>query len=563
MDNRLFVQSQPFTLAGSGVAIGAGSVILSSFQTIDGVDLAMTDFGTKGYGTIDPGNGTKEEQISFTGVTPNANGTATLTGVSTVGFIAPYTEVANVAKSHAGGAFFVISNTSAFYNDFANKNDNETVNQIWTFATGATPVITDTPLNPTDAANKAYIDGIAIAGSPDSSTIVKGIGRVSVAPVDPVTPIFVGDNDGRVPTQAENNALVGNNTTIAVGAGNLYVTQTGLQTAAEVYAVDAQANDTYVVTLSPVPTAYVAGMTVRFKAATTNTGAATLNVNGLGAIAITKNGATVLEDNDIKAGQTVTVVYDSVGPKFQIQSLDKMSQANATTLTTGATTSADTLHTHSLNNVLLQTLGTGRQMINLLDLCDRTASSGFGESVFTACTIAEYAPTVYFETPATTGQGGNVATTTFASNSVATAWTKNHSMYFGMVLSQITAQDVFAGIGGAVTIAAANGTSTTKHIGIFIEDATIWASNADGVTQTRTDVSAGITLTAVNTFSWDFTSGTNIKFYINGTLVATHTTNLPGADGTNFEPIFGLATAANASKNGYFFRRVILLLKEV
>ncbi len=47
---------------------------------------------------------------------------------------------------------------------------------------------------------KEYIDGIAIAGSPLSTTSVEGIGRVSTAPVDANHPIFVGDNDPRVPT---------------------------------------------------------------------------------------------------------------------------------------------------------------------------------------------------------------------------------------------------------------------------------------------------------------------------------------------------------------------------
>jgi len=47
-------------------------------------------------------------------------------------------------------------------------------------------------------ATKAYADGLAIAGSPDSSTTVKGIGKVSVAPASAATPIFVGDNDNRV-----------------------------------------------------------------------------------------------------------------------------------------------------------------------------------------------------------------------------------------------------------------------------------------------------------------------------------------------------------------------------
>jgi trimeric autotransporter adhesin len=71
-------------------------------------------------------------------------------------------------------------------------------------------------------ATKAYADGLAIAGSPDSSTTVKGIGKVSVAPVSPTSPIFVGDNDGRVPTQGENDALVGTSGTPS--SSNKYVT---------------------------------------------------------------------------------------------------------------------------------------------------------------------------------------------------------------------------------------------------------------------------------------------------------------------------------------------------
>ena len=59
---------------------------------------------------------------------------------------------------------------------------------------------TSSPSTSLEAASKGYADGLAIAGSPDSSTSVKGIGRVSVAPASPTTPIFVGDNDPRVPT---------------------------------------------------------------------------------------------------------------------------------------------------------------------------------------------------------------------------------------------------------------------------------------------------------------------------------------------------------------------------
>lgn len=82
------------------------------------------------------------------------------------------------------------------------------------------------------------------------------------------------------------------------------------------YAADAGSSDAYAITLSPAPTAYYAGMTVRFKANTLNTGAATLNINALGAIPIAKSYNSPMETGDILANQIVEVVYD--GTNFQL-----------------------------------------------------------------------------------------------------------------------------------------------------------------------------------------------------------------------------------------------------
>jgi hypothetical protein len=79
------------------------------------------------------------------------------------------------------------------------------------------------------------------------------------------------------------------------------------------YCTDAGANDTYACSLSPAITAYTTGVAYRFKAATANTGAATINLNSLGAKTIKKKTSgitTDLDDNDIRAGAWVTVVYD-------------------------------------------------------------------------------------------------------------------------------------------------------------------------------------------------------------------------------------------------------------
>lgn len=77
------------------------------------------------------------------------------------------------------------------------------------------------------------------------------------------------------------------------------------------YSADTGAADAYVVTLSPVPTAWVAGMTVSFLATHANTGASTISITGLtGTKSITKNVSIALTSGDILAGQIITVEYD-------------------------------------------------------------------------------------------------------------------------------------------------------------------------------------------------------------------------------------------------------------
>jgi hypothetical protein len=84
------------------------------------------------------------------------------------------------------------------------------------------------------------------------------------------------------------------------------------------FAADAEASDTYVITLDPVPNGYRTGMMITFTANTANTDGVTLNVNGLGAKAILKMHDQPLVTGDIEAGQVVVVVYD--GTQFQMTS---------------------------------------------------------------------------------------------------------------------------------------------------------------------------------------------------------------------------------------------------
>ena len=304
-----YVSSPTLYLAGSGTIVGATSIVLTSLTDIYGNVLTMSDFGDKGFVTLEPDT-SNEEQATFTGITANANLTYTLTGVKSSLAKSAYTETSGLVRQHSGGSKVVVTDTVAFWNTFANKINDEVVTGNWDVPT---------PTSANKIANKGYVDGVAIAGGADASTTVKGISKLSVAPVSGTNPIAVGDNDTRVPTTSQTASLVGNNTDIAVGSGNKMVTQTGLQHNAEKYAADTSGSSTaYVITLSPVPTSLTAGMEVYAKIVNSNTTTTpTLNVNGLGAKTIVKITSTALAVGDIAANQFCKFMYD--GTNFVLQ----------------------------------------------------------------------------------------------------------------------------------------------------------------------------------------------------------------------------------------------------
>lgn len=82
------------------------------------------------------------------------------------------------------------------------------------------------------------------------------------------------------------------------------------------YYVTTGSSNAYVVTPTPAITAYVAGLSFYINPNFSNTGAATLNVSGLGTKAITKLGTTALASGDIVSGQIYEVIYD--GTQFQL-----------------------------------------------------------------------------------------------------------------------------------------------------------------------------------------------------------------------------------------------------
>lgn len=597
-DNFKLVQAQSFTLAGAGVSAGDTTMTLQTFAQIDGTLLTMSNFGIIGYGTVQPDSRDLEEQISFTGVTQNANGSATLTGVKTVGMVSPYTETSGFAAGHVGGSTFVISNTAGFYNKFVSKLNDEYIEGIYTFDSAYIPKMSAnvTPSDQTQLATKKYVDDtaagvpvpinklvvVAVAGETvaagnqvyfdetdnewkkTSATFVNqtgyltGIAQGAGTDGNPIsggvllfgldsnqsglTPTdlyYLSDTSGAISTTPgtitfevgyaysatelyytpkfksyvtakQKEALAGNNGTPS--SSNTFVTQTGFQRGQEVYAASSGGTDTYSITLSPVPAALVTGMCIRFKADVANTGACSLNIGVGGAVAIKYNVSTDPVSNTIIANQITTVVYD--GTNWQLQKASNLLEG-------GTESNADTIHTHAVERSLLYSNHFGDDT-NLTVTLAGTGTATFDTSpgvvlnVSAASDAAVVTTGIIYDTAVTFGDA-----ITFG---IIANWSAVGSNRVGKIVFGVCDNSV---MGGAVASGAL--VLTARHFAFIAEyvdntTLTLKASSADGTTQQTTTI-AGVTVTNTNAFQIVHTP-TSDRFYVNGTLQATHTTNV-------------------------------------
>jgi hypothetical protein len=210
-----YVQSNTLYLAGSGVIIGATSITLTTLTDIYGNVLTMSNFGSKGYITLEPDT-TNEEAATFTGITANSNGTYTLTGISSVLAVSPYTETSGLVRQHNGGTKVVITDNVAFWNTFVNSNNIATINAVHTFT--ASPVVPD-PVGNTDAANKEWVLTQVNGGPVSTNAVIEnGTAGTTIAKGDVV---YLNSADAKwyladaTSTSTINNVQLG----IAQGAG--------------------------------------------------------------------------------------------------------------------------------------------------------------------------------------------------------------------------------------------------------------------------------------------------------------------------------------------------------
>ena len=183
------------------------------------------------------------------------------------------------------------------------------------------------------------------------------------------------------------------------------------------YADSTGSANAYIVSYTPAPTAYVAGQKFFFKANFQNTGAATLNVNGLGAKTIKKlDGATNLASTDIASGAMVEVLYD--GTNFQLTSIPQTIKNNDITQLT------------SVTNLPLKSVPVGTDRILISD----DEAGGVNKSVSITSLIGEYNEKIF--TSASNITAGDAIR--LLSNGQATKLINETDLFIGFAKNTVT-----------------------------------------------------------------------------------------------------------------------------
>jgi len=224
--------------------------------------------------------------------------------------------------------------------------------------------------------NKTLTAPTINGGTLDSATITSPTVTVGS---DAVGDIYTRDTGGSL-------ARIGAGTTGQVltsnGAGTKptyqtpsTITKAEVQNQSVIYATAGGTANALTLTLSPAPSAYTAGMKVSFKASATNTGATTINVNGLGVLSIVTGLSRPLLAGDILINQIYEIVYNSTGTVWQL-----VNPASTKTLKVDPqdnTTSSTTEKTIATFSVPGSTLNTGRA-IRIKTLVFQTQASNTG-----------------------------------------------------------------------------------------------------------------------------------------------------------------------------------------
>lgn len=311
MATKNYVQSNTLYQAGSGNIVGDITITLTSLQDIYGNTLTMSDFGDKGYCTAEPQTN-NEDAFIFTGITANTNGTFTLTGVTSILAKSPYTEQAGMTRQHAGGTAVIITDNVAFWNSFANKDNDETITGDWI---APNQLVAGSSL----VATEDDIAAAVIGASGTATNTTFGTVKLSVAAVSVPNPIAVGDNDPRIPTQNENDALAGSSG--SPSSTNKYLTENAtsngaVKTATTIAFVNSNPDTITDSGNGFVTAGFKEGQTITVSGSASNNGTFTISSVAAGTITLISTDSLTNES----AGASVTITVATINKILNLDS---------------------------------------------------------------------------------------------------------------------------------------------------------------------------------------------------------------------------------------------------
>ncbi len=160
------------------------------------------------------------------------------------------------------------------------------------------------------------------------------------------------------------------------------------------------------------------------------------------------------------------------------------------------------------------------------------------------------------DVPATASSYANLAYYNNGNNQNFFTGNNNFSTMLSQKFGPTVVCHIYLGVGNPA-IDGTGITFTDNHYGFKIigngTARTFYATNANGTTETATAFTPA-TLSYEDTLLTAIKTGTtNIKYYCNGVLVATHTTNIPTTATGGYSPLnVGLSNASSANAAGFF-----------
>ena len=167
------------------------SITLTSFkEPISGIPYTMSYLNSNiEYATIEPQSNNREF-ISFSGITQNADNSATLTGVTRgLSGSYPFTASTTFQLAHAGQTILILSNPPQLYNNFYNLNNVATSSNILFFSSTTPPRYDEMAAQAngsyisttSEFASVGYVNAVALTSAPNANTTVKGVVQFATA----------------------------------------------------------------------------------------------------------------------------------------------------------------------------------------------------------------------------------------------------------------------------------------------------------------------------------------------------------------------------------------------